>query len=132
MRMKVLTACILAAPLVLGAPAGAAEPEGVLLCSTKAGGFDCEKGKCNRANAGAEIRLDFGAKTMCALRGAECLQPKALRFAMIEEPSKTVVAAVSGEGATMVFRIGADNKMAMVFVVGTGRVISFEGECRKP
>jgi hypothetical protein len=115
-------------------PVDAAEPEGVLLCTAKGGGFDCERGKCNasRVTVGADLRFDFAAKTLCALSGGECKQPKALQHAMIEEPSKTIVAAASGENATMVFRIGADNAMSMVFLVGTNRVISFAGECRKP
>lgn len=125
---------LIASILVVAAavPAGAAEPEGVLICTPK-GGFDCEKGKCNpsRVTSG-DIRIDFGAKSMCAVRGNECQQPKRLNHAMIEEPTKTTVVAVSTDNATMLFRIGANMKMAMVFVVGTGRVLTFEGECRKP
>lgn len=134
MRMPVAVTCILAATIACSAPAGAAEPEGVLICAATGGGFDCAKGKCNpsRVTAGGDIRLDFGAKSMCALRGGDCPGAKALQHALVEEPSKTIVAAVSGEGATMVFRIGADNKMVMAFLIGTGRVLSFEGECRRP
>ncbi|HEY7609026.1 MAG TPA: hypothetical protein VIF14_07320 [Alphaproteobacteria bacterium] len=123
-----------ASMLCATAAARAAEPEGALLCAAKGGGFDCANGKCNpsRVTAGGDIRLDFGAKSMCALRGGECQQPKTLHHAMIEEPGKTIVAAASGDNATMLFRIGQDMKMAMVFVIGTNRVLSFEGECRKP
>jgi len=129
MRRLALIAC---AVLALSAPARAAEPEGVLLCSAKGGGFDCAAGKCNPSTvtAGRDIRLDFGAKSMCALRGTECRDPKALQHALIDE-DKSIVAAVSADGATMLFRIAPDFKMAMVFVIGAARVISFTGECRK-
>ena len=129
MRRLALAASVL---LVLSNPAAAAEPEGVLLCAAEGGGFDCEKGKCNpsKVTAGNDIRLDFGAKSMCALRGTECRDPKPIQHALVEG-NKTIVAAVSADGATMLFRIGADLKMAMVFVIGTGRVITFTGACRK-
>ncbi len=111
--------------------AAAAEPEGVLLCAAEGGGFDCEKGKCNpsKVTAGNDIRLDFGAKSMCALRGTECRDPKPIQHALVD--GTTIVAAISADGATMLFRIGADLKMAMVFAIGTGRVISFTGACRR-
>ena len=129
MRRLALAACTL---LALSVPAAAAEPEGVLLCAAEGDGFDCEKGKCNPAKvtAGHDMRLDFGAKTMCALRGAECRDPKALHHAMVDE-GKTIVVAISADGATMLFRIAADMKMAMVFVIGAHRVISFTGTCRR-
>jgi hypothetical protein len=129
MRRFALAACALFA---LSATATAAEPEGVLLCAAEGGGFDCEKGKCNpsKVTAGRDIRLDFGAKSMCALRGTECRDPKTLHHAMIDE-AKTIVAAISADGATMLFRIAADMKMAMVFVIGARRVISFTGTCRR-
>jgi hypothetical protein len=116
----------------LSSPAAAAEPEGVLLCAAEGGGFDCEKGKCNpsKVTAGRDIRLDFGAKSMCALRGTECRDPKPIQHALVEA-DKTIVAAISADGATMLFRIGADLKMAMVFAIGTGRVLSFTGACRR-
>lgn len=121
---------------LLSAPAAgrAAGPEGMILCTAKGGGFDCAKGKCNpsRVTAGGDIRLDFAAKSMCALRGGECQQPKPLQHAMIEEPDRTIVAVASGDNATMLFRVGPDMKMAMVFTIGTGRVLFFEGDCRKP
>jgi len=41
-------------------------------------------------------------------------------------------AVITGDGATMLLRIGADMKMALVFAIGTGRVLCFEGECRRP
>ncbi len=128
MRRIALAAC---AFLVFTAPARAAEPEGVLLCAAEGGGFDCEKGRCNpsKVTAGRDMRLDFGAKTMCALRGAECRDPKAIHHAMLDE--KSIVAAISAEGATMLFRIAPDLKMAMVFVIGAHRVISFTGTCRR-
>jgi len=118
--------------LALSAPAHAAEPEGVLLCAAEGSGFDCEKGKCNpsKVTAGRDMRLDFGAKTMCALRGTECRDPKAIQHAAIDE-AKTIVAAISADGATMLFRIAPDLKMAMVFVIGAHRVISFTGNCRR-
>jgi hypothetical protein len=118
--------------LVLAGPARAAEPEGVLLCAAEGGGFDCEKGKCNPSTvtAGRDIRLDFSAKSMCALRGTECRDPKAIHHAMIDD-AKTIVVAVSADGATMLFRIAPDLKMAMVFVIGAQRVISFTGTCRR-
>jgi hypothetical protein len=130
MRRIALAACAL---LALALPAHAAEPAGVLLCAAEGGGFDCEKGKCNPSTvaAGRDMRLDFGAKTMCALRGAECRDPKAIHHAMIDEV-KTIVAAISADGATMLFRIAPDMKMAMVFVIGAHRVISFTGTCRRP
>lgn len=129
MRRLALAVC---AYIAVSSPSNAAEPEGVLLCAAKGSGFDCEKGKCNpsQVTAGSDIRLDFAAKSMCALRGAECRDPKAIHHAMIEG-DKTIVAAISTDGATMLFRIGHDLKMAMVFVIGTGRFISFTGECRK-
>lgn len=129
MRRSALAACTL---LALSVPATAAEPEGVLLCTAEGGGFDCEKGKCNpsKVTAGRDMRLDFGAKSMCALRGTECRDPKALHHAMVDE-QKTIVAAISADGATMLFRIAADMKMAMVFVIGADRVISFTGTCRR-
>jgi hypothetical protein len=129
MRRLALTASLI---LALSSPVAAAEPEGVLLCAAEGGGFDCEKGKCNssKVTAGRDIRLDFGAKSMCALRETECLDPKPIQHAMIEG-DKTIVAAISADGATMLFRIGADLKMAMVFAIGTGRVITFTGACRK-
>ena len=118
--------------LALSAPARAAEPQGVLLCAAEGGGFDCEKGRCNpsKVTAGRDIRLDFGAKTMCALRGTECRDPKAIQHAAVDE-AKTIVAAISADGATMLFRIAPDLKMAMVFVIGAHRVISFTGNCRR-
>ncbi len=111
----------------------AAEPEGVVVCSAKGGGFDCEKGKCNpsQVTSGGDLRLDFDAKSMCALRGTECREPKTLQHAMIDQ-DKTIVATVTADGATMLLRIGADMKMSLVFAIGTGRVISFTGECRRP
>lgn len=116
----------------LSAPTHAAEPEGVLLCASEGGGFDCERGKCNPSTvtAGRDIRLDFGAKTMCALRGAECREPKAMQHAIIDE-EKTIVAAITGDGATVVFRVAPDMKMAMVFVIGAHRAIFFTGTCRR-
>jgi hypothetical protein len=116
---------------VLSAAAGAAEPEGVLLCAAEGSGFDCEKGKCNpsKVTAGRDIRLDFGAKSMCALSGTECRDPKTIHHAMLD--GQTIVAAVSADGATMLFRIAPDLKMAMVFVIGAHRVISFTGACRR-
>jgi hypothetical protein len=129
MRRLVLAA---SAILALANPARAAEPEGVLLCAAEGGGFDCEKGKCNpsKVTAGGDIRLDFGAKSMCALRGTECRDPKPLQHAIIDD-QKTIVAAISADGATMLFRIAPDLKMAMVFVIGAHRVISFTGACRR-
>jgi hypothetical protein len=129
MRRLALAATIL---LVFSVPSHAAEPEGVLLCAATGSGFDCAAGKCNpsKVTAGRDIRLDFGAKSMCALRGTECRDPKTLQHAMIDE-TKSIVAAVSADGATMLFRIAPDLKMAMVFVIGAARVISFTGECRK-
>jgi hypothetical protein len=129
MRRIALAACALL--LVLTAPTRAAEPEGVLLCAAEGGGFDCEKSRCNpsKVTAGRDMRLDFVAKTMCALRGTECRDPKAIHHAMLEE--KTIVAAISADGATMLFRIAPDLKMAMVFVIGAQRVISFTGTCRR-
>lgn len=129
MRRIALAACTL---LVLTAPARAAEPEGALICAAEGGGFDCEKGRCNhsKVTAGRDMRLDFGAKTMCALRGAECRDPKAIQHAAVDE-AKTIVAAISADGATMLFRIAPDLKMAMVFVIGAHRVISFTGTCRR-
>jgi len=130
MRRIAIAASIL---LVLSAGAApAAEPEGVLLCAAEGGGFDCEKGKCNPSTvtAGRDIRLDFGAKSMCALRGTECRDPKPLHHAMIDD-QKTIVVAVSADGATMLFRIASDLKMALVFVIGAHRVISFTGACRR-
>jgi len=123
---------LVAALLVLSATTRAAEPEGVLVCAAEGGGFDCAQGKCNpsKVTAGNDIRLDFGAKQMCALRGTECRDPKTLQHALIDEKN-TIVAAVSADGATMLFRIAPDLKMAMVFVIGSGRVISFTGACRK-
>jgi hypothetical protein len=123
-----------AAALLVGFAAAAAEPEGTLVCAAKGGGFDCAKGKCNPAKVtmGGDMRLDFAAKTLCSLRGAECPRALAMQHALVEEPTKTIVAAVTADGATMLFRIGADLRMAMVFVVGTGRVLTFTGECRKP
>jgi hypothetical protein len=120
------------AAVAVANPAPAAEPEGVLLCAAEGGGFDCEKGRCNpsKVTAGRDMRLDLGAKTMCALRGAECRDPKAIHHAMIDE-AKTIVAAISADGATMLFRIAPDLKMAMVFVIGAHRVISFTGTCRR-
>jgi hypothetical protein len=128
MRNLVVAACAIAA---LATPALAAEPEGVLLRAAEGGGFDCEKGKCNpsKVTAGNDIRLDFGAKSMCALRGTECRDAKPIQHALVD--GTTIVAAISADGATMLFRIGADLKMAMVFAVGTGRVITFTGACRK-
>jgi len=76
------------------------------------------------------MRLDFGAKTMCALRGTECRDPKPIQHAAIDE-AKTIVVALSTDGATMLFRIAPDLKMAMVFVIGAHRVISFTGACRR-
>jgi hypothetical protein len=127
------TAVSIAAMLV-GFGATAAEPEGTLVCAAKGGGFDCEKGKCNPAKVtmGGDIRLDFAAKTLCSLRGAECPRALAVQHAFLEEPTKTIVAAVTADGATMLFRIDAELRMAMVFVIGTGRVLSFTGDCRKP
>lgn len=129
MRRFILAA---AAMLACTPLAHAAEPEGVLLCAAEGSGFDCEKGKCNPAKvtAGNDIRLDFGAKTMCALRGAECRDPKPLHHAMLDDKNTTVV-AVSADGATMLFRIAPDLKMAMVFVIGAQRVITFTGACRR-
>jgi hypothetical protein len=129
MRRIALAACIV---LTLPTQTRAAEPEGVLLCAAEGGGFDCEKGRCNPSNvtAGRDMRLDFGARTMCALRGTECRDPKALHHAMIDE-EKAIVAAISADGATMLFRIAPDMKMAMVFVIGAQRVISFTGTCRR-
>jgi hypothetical protein len=120
------------AALAVASPAPAAEPGGVFLCAAEGGGFDCEKGRCNpsKVTAGRDMRLDFGAKTMCALRGAGCSDPKAIHHAMIDE-AKTIVAAISADGATMLFRIAPDLKMAMVFVIGAQRVISFTGTCRR-
>jgi hypothetical protein len=125
----------LAASLLLVLTYGAAHPaeaEGVLLCAAEGGGFDCEKGKCNPSTvtAGRDIRLDFGAKSMCALRGTDCRDPKPLHHAMIDD-RKTIVVAVSADGATMLFRIAPDLKMAMVFVIGARRFISFTGACRR-
>jgi hypothetical protein len=121
-----------AAVLACTSLARAAEPEGVLLCAAEGGGFDCEKGKCNpsKVTAGNDMRLDFGAKTMCALRGTECRDAKTLHHAMIDDKN-TIVAAISADGATMLFRIAPDLKMAMVFVIGANRVISFTGTCRR-
>jgi len=129
MRPLALAVC---AVLAFSATSRAAEPEGVLLCAAEGGGFDCEKGKCNpsKVTAGRDIRLDFGAKSMCALRGTECRDPKPIQHALVDE-QKAIVAAVSADGATMLFRIGADLKMSMVFAIGTGRVITFTGACRK-
>lgn len=131
MRRLALATCAVLA-LSLSDPARTAEPEGVLLCAAEGGGFDCEKGKCNpsKVTAGRDVRLDFGAKSMCALRGTECRDPKTLQHTMVDE-DKTIVAAVSADGATMLFRISADLKMAMVFVIGAHRVISFTGSCRR-
>ena len=128
MRRLALAASAL---LALSSPARAAEPEGVLLCAAEGGGFDCEKGRCNpsKVTAGNDIRLDFGAKSMCALRGTECRDPKPIQHALVD--GTTTVAAISADGATMLFRIGADLKMSMVFAIGTGRVITFTGACRK-
>jgi len=133
MRFLLVSLCVFGAVLAAGAVALAAEPEGVLLCTTKGGGFDCEKGKCNpsQVTAGRDMRLDFGAKQMCALRGTECRDPKPLQHAMIDD-AKATVAAISADGATMLLRIGADLKMALVFVIGTGRTLFFEGDCRRP
>ncbi len=129
MRRTTLAVCIL---LALAAPGLAAEPEGVFLCAAEGGGFDCENGACNpsTAAAGRDMRLDFGAKTMCALRGTECRDPKELQHAVIDA-EKSIVAAISADGATMLFRIAPDMKMAMVFVIGAQRVISFTGACRR-
>ena len=129
MRRFAVAACAL---LALSAPAHTAEPEGVLLCAAEGGGFDCEKGKCNpsQVTAGRDMRLDFGAKMMCALRGTECRDPKAIQHATIDG-EKSIVAAISADGATMLFRIAPDLKMAMVFVIGAHRVISFTGTCRR-
>ncbi len=129
MGRTALAACLL---LALSAASRAAEPEGVLLCAAEGGGFDCEGGKCSpsTATAGRDMRLDFGAKTMCALRGAECREPKAMQHAMIDE-EKAIVAAITADGATVVFRIAPDMKMAMVFVIAAHRAIYFTGTCRR-
>jgi hypothetical protein len=134
MRRIAAAAFAFAFAAMLDVPATAAEPEGVLVCTAAGGGFDCDRTQCkpSRVTSGGDIRLDFAAKSMCALRGTECQQPKPLHLAMIEEPGKTIVVASSGENATMLLRIGADLKMAMVFAIGTGRMLSFHGECRKP
>lgn len=133
MRFLLISLCALVTVFVSATSSRAAEPEGVLLCSAKGGGFDCEKGKCNpsQVTAGRDMRLDFGAKSMCALRGAECRDPKPIQHAMVDE-AKAIVATISADGATMLFRIGADMKMAMLFVIGTGRALFFEGDCRRP
>jgi hypothetical protein len=129
MRRLSIAACAL---LALSGVARAAEPEGVLLCAPQGGGFDCEKGKCNptQVTAGRDLRLDFGAKSFCALRGTECRDPKPIQHAIIDA-QKTIVAAISADGATVLLRIGPDLRMSLVFAIGTGRVLSFTGECRR-
>ena len=134
MRHNLLLGSIAALLALLTAETRAAEPEGVLLCSVEGGGHDCEKGRCNRSQvtAGNEFRFDFASKQLCALRDGTCTQPQAIHFAMIEEETKTWVVVISAQGNSAVYRVGADYRMLMTFLIGTGRAVIFEGKCRKP
>ena len=134
MHRTVLLGLAGAVLLLLGAEAQSVEPEGVLVCAIEGGGHDCEKGRCNRTTvtAGNELRLDFAAKQLCALRDGACAQPQPILYATVEEETKTAIVVLSAQGNSAVYRIGADNRMLMTFLIGNGRVIIFEGKCRRP
>jgi hypothetical protein len=132
--MRVAAAFLCLAVFVSGAPVRAEDPVGTVICKFPEAAFDCAQGRCRSTDAAAnrEMKLDFAAKKLCVVRDADCTDATTIEQAFVDD-TKTIVATITSNGSTFLFRIGPNLDASIVVALGVDRVVvALKSTCRRP